>query len=182
MKETCIVSNKSAGRVVYNIKEDGIRREFFPNETRKDIRVSELEKLIQQPGGRELLYNYLWVQDREVLEYLINGEIAPEYWIKPEDLPTWMQECSLPEFQDALDFAPDGMKDLIKQYAVSLPLNDYSKRQAIKDQLGFDVSVVITNSEDETKTATKPAGRRVQAVVAETAVEEDEPKRRVVVE
>lgn len=180
MKEVCTVSNKSAGRVVYNIKEDGLRRQFFPGETKKDIKVSELQKLVQQPGGMALLYNYLMVHDREVFEYLINGKAVPEYWITPEDIPNWMQTCSLPEFQDALDFAPEGMKDLIKQYAVSLPLNDYSKRQAIKEQLGFDVNAVIENSDEDKEKAAKPAGRRVQA--AETPAQEDDtPKRRVVV-
>lgn len=178
MKETCIVSNKSAGRVVYSV--EGVRREFFPNETKRDIPVSELQKLIQRPGGRELLYNYLWVQDREILQMLINGEVAPEYYIKPSELPQWMQTCSLPEFQDALDFAPDGMKDLIKQLAVSLPLNDYAKLHAIKEQLGFDVSAVLANSDEDKDKAAKPAGRRVQTAAA-TVVEDNTPKRRVVI-
>ena len=175
MKNFCKVSNKSAGRVIYNIKEAGIRREFYPSET-KEINVSELQQLVQQPGGKELLYNYLYVNDREIIELLINGEIAPEYWIAPTDLAKWMNDCSLAEFQDALDFAPEGTKDLIKQYAVKMPLNDYSKRRAIKDQLGFDVDAVLENSDEEEK-PTQPAGRRVTAA----ATVPDIPKRRVVV-
>lgn len=65
-----------------------------------------------------------------------------------------MDSCSIDEFKDALDFAPDGTKDLIKKYAVSKPLNDYDKREAIKAQLGFDVSKAIENmkpDEDEKK-------------------------------
>lgn len=178
MKEFCKVSNKSAGRVVYNIREDGIRRVFYPHETKPQVAVSELQKLVQQPGGRELLYNYLMVHDKDILTYLINGEIAPEYWIEPENLKEWMQECSLPAFQDALDFAPEGTKDLIKQYAVELPLNDYSKRQAIKEQLGFDINNALVNSEEEKTAATKPAGRRV-ATESEEPKEEEKPKRRV---
>ena len=54
-----------------------------------------------------------------------------------------MESCSIDEFKDALDFAPNGTKDLIKQYAVSKPLNDYDKREAIKAQLGLDVSKAI---------------------------------------
>lgn len=175
MKDKCIVTNKSAGRVVYNLKEDHIRREFYPHQSR-EIAVAELEKLAQIPGGLRLLYNYLMVDDPEVIEYLVNGEVAPEYWITEKELPNWMQTCKLEEFQDALDFAPEGTKDLIKQYAVSLPLNDYSKRQAIKDQLGFDVTVAIENNkEDEPQSATKAPERRVTQSTGE-----EQKRRRVV--
>jgi hypothetical protein len=98
MKETCNVTNKSAGRVVYNIKEDGIRRVYYPQETKKDIPVSELLKVSQQPGGRALLYNYLYIDNKEVLRYLINGKEEPEYWIEEKDIPNWMNACSIEEF------------------------------------------------------------------------------------
>jgi hypothetical protein len=177
MKETCNITNKSSGRVVYNIKEDGIRRVYYPHETKKNITVNELNKLVQQPGGRELLYHYLYVDDKEVLRYLINGVEAPEYWLTEDNIPNWMNTCSLDEFKDALDFAPEGTKDLIKQYAISLPLNDYSKRQAIKDQLGFDVTAAIENSGDEEPTTKTTPGKRRVAIKEE----EKEPARRVIV-
>lgn len=155
MKNTCSVTNKNAGRTVYLIRDEGIRRTFYPGETKRDIPVSELEKLVQQPGGLSLLYNRLFINDPEVVAHLINGDPVPEYWLTEDKIPSWMQSCSLEEFQDALDFAPEGTKDLIKQYAVSLPLNDYSKRQAIKDQLGYDVTAMINNKgeENEAKSA-----------------------------
>lgn len=177
MKDKCNVANKSAGQVVYSIKEDGIRRVFYPREVKKDIPVAELTKLSQQPGGLGLIYNYLLIEDKEILESLINTEEAPEYWLTEDKIPSWMESCSLDEFKDALDFAPQGTKDLIKSYAVSIPLNDYSKRQAIKEQLGFDVTAAIENSGDETPTAaTTPGKRRVPV-----EKKEEEPARRVVV-
>jgi len=39
-----------------------------------------------------------------------------------------MTTGSLDEFLDCLDFAPEGVKDLIKTLSVELPLNDVSKR------------------------------------------------------
>lgn len=174
MKDTCSVTNKSAGRVVYKIKEDGLRREFYSHETKERIPVSELTKLVQMPGGRELFYNYLYVDDEEILRYLITGEIAPEYFITEEELPAWMESCSLAEFQDALDFAPEGTKDLIKKYAVSMPLNDYSKREAIKQQLGFDISLMIENSGDEIPAATKVSTRRVQPAAEKIVIKSEE--------
>ena len=44
MDKMCKVTNRSAGRVIYNIPEDHIRREFYNKET-KEIALSELEKL-----------------------------------------------------------------------------------------------------------------------------------------
>lgn len=177
MKDTCNVINKSAGTVIYNIKEDRIRRAFSPKEIKRNMKVSELEKLVQQPGGKELLYNYLMIDDSEIVEYLLNGKVEPEYWLKESDIPNWMNTCSLDEFKDALDFAPQGTKDLIKKYAVSIPLNDYSKREAIKEQLGFDVSKALElTKEDKTDEDTNKTTRRVAPKVQEG---ESSPKRRV---
>ena len=72
MKDKCIVYNKSAGRAVYKLPELGVRRMFYPGE-HKEISVSELEKLVQTPGGRKLIYNYLFIDDNVFIEYLING-------------------------------------------------------------------------------------------------------------
>jgi len=54
-----------------------------------------------------------------------------------------MQTGSLDEFLDCLDFAPEGVKDLIKNLAVDLPLNDVAKREAIFNKLGFNVDNAI---------------------------------------
>ena len=67
------------------------------------------------------------------------------------------------EFLDCLDFAPDGVIDLIKQYAVALPLNDVAKREALKNKFDYDVDNVINvikatkegQEEQEGKTVTK---------------------------
>jgi len=54
-----------------------------------------------------------------------------------------MQTGSLDEFLDCLDFAPDVVKDMIKDISVTLPLNDVAKRDAIKEKLNFDVARAI---------------------------------------
>lgn len=166
MKDTVTVVNKSASRVVYKLPELNIRRTLMPHEIRSDISVKELEALSQQPGGRKMLLHYLQVKDKEVIAHLLNTSPEPEYWIDDKDLPNWMNNSSLAEFQDALDFAPQGTKDLIKKYAVDMELNDYSKREAIKTQLGFDVSGAIEMnkaSKTEDTAPIKPAARRVNA-------------------
>lgn len=146
MSDTVKVSNKSASRVVYKVPELNARRTFYPHEAARDIDIKELELLSQQPGGRNLIFNYLMVHDEKVLKHLLNGNPPIEYWLTEDKIESWMTSCSLAEFQDALDFAPEGTKDLIKDYAFKMPLNDYSKRQALKEQLGYDVTQAIENA------------------------------------
>lgn len=152
MEQQYNVSNKSAGRVVYSIPELRIRRDFNIGETKK-IALSELNALSMRPGGKALLYNYLYVQDANAIENILNEEVAPEYFLTTEQIPTWIVSCSLDEFKDALDFAPEGTKDLIKQTAVNLRLNDMNKRAALKAQLGFDVTAVLENQQADKEDA-----------------------------
>lgn len=174
MKNTCNVTNKSAGVVSYTIPDMHLTRIYEANETKKNITVQELESVSQQAGGRMLLYNYLMVDDPDIANYLFN-DVAPEYWLKEADIPNWIESCSVDEFKDALDFAPLGIKDLIKKYAVSLPLKNFDKREAIKIQLGFDVTKAIELTQEDQKTtdttatktaATGNAGRRTASTVA----------------
>jgi len=50
------------------------------------------------------------------------------------------------QFLDCLDFAPAGVIELIKKFAVSLPLDNYEKRQALKAKTGLDVDKAIANA------------------------------------
>lgn len=77
-----------------------------------------------------------------------------------------LQNGSVDELLDALDFAPTGVIEIIKTQAVQLPLYDMRKREAIKKAIGFDVTAAIENSAPDTEDAAEEApvatGRRVQ--------------------
>lgn len=141
------VTNRSNGSVIYRIPEKHIRREFNKKETKR-VPFQEILEVAAQPGGRELIYNFLYIENPEAVAEGLNINAEPEYWLTEEKLPSWMQTCPLAEFKDALDFAPEGIKSLIKSYAVSLPLNDVAKRAALKDQLKFDVDKAVINVEE----------------------------------
>ena len=49
---------------------------------------------------------------------------------------------------DCLDFAPEGVIELVKKYAVELKVNDIQKRQAILDKTGFNVTSAIEINEE----------------------------------
>ena len=155
------VTNRSNGVVIYRIPERHIRREFNRKEMKK-VPFQEILEVAAQPGGRELIYNFLYIENPEAIEEGLNIAAEPEYWLTEEKIPSWMQTCPIAEFKDALDFAPEGIKSLIKSYAVSLPLNDVAKREALRVQLNFDVDRAIANNaateEDEAPVAS--TGRR----------------------
>ena len=141
------VKNRSASMVVYKIPEEGIRREFAPGETKK-VSYSELEKLSYQSGGRALMSNFLQIIDENVTDNL-NIHTEAEYYMSEEQIVELIKNGSLDAFLDCLDYAPVGVIDLLKKYAVSLPMNDIKKRQALKEKTGFDVDVAIKNMEAE---------------------------------
>lgn len=158
------VFNKSAGVVMYKIPNSpaGNVRTFSAHQ-KQTVSVQELNDLCQHPGGLELFYNYLYINDPEVVRSILQLEPEPEYWLTEDKIPSWMETCSLDEFIDALNFAPKGTKDIIKKLSVDNKLNDNNKRQAIKDILGYDVSAAIEAAEpdeDEEVSSVAPTTRR----------------------
>lgn len=159
------VKNRSTSVVVYRIPESNLRREWAPGEVKR-IPFGELEKLTYQPGGRELIANFLQIMENEVTDDL-NVHREPEYNMSEEQVRDLILNGSIDAFLDALDFAPLGVIDLIKTMSVQLPITDMAKREALKAKTGFDVDKAIENdraSKEDNKKETiadKPAERRV---------------------
>lgn len=172
------VKNRSSGKVAYSVAYNGnkIHQVYNPGEV-KIIPYEELRQLSYQHGGPELIYNYLQVGKQEILENL-NIVPEPEYYMSEKEIQEMLESGSIDAFLDCLDFAPLGVIDLIKKYAVELPLNDYNKRRIIKEKLGFDVDAAIKNNEaskEEVKKTEAPT-RRVVEKKEETA--QNAPARR----
>lgn len=163
------VKNRSASIVVYRIPEANIRREWAPGEVKR-ITWDELEKLGYQAGGRELVYNYLQVE--EAVTDMLGVKREPEYEMSEQQVKDLILTGSLDAFLDALDFAPMGVQDLIKKYAVELPIADPAKRDALKEKTGFDVDKAIANDKadkaKESKIEDVPTGRRVKPATETT--------------
>lgn len=158
------VKNRSAGSVSYVIGTH--RREFGAGETQR-VSYEELERLTYIPGGKSLIENRFLITDVEILDDLsINTQ--PESFLDEEEIKNVMAKGSLDQFLDMLDFAPIGVIDLIKKFAVELPLNNLDKVTALKEKTGFDARLALANSQDEKVEAPK-AQRRVQAAIEEEA-------------
>lgn len=143
-KDTLIkVRNRNKGTVGYTIPDLGnLHRNFQPSEI-KEIPMEELRKLSWIPGGRVLLEDYLIVEDAAAIRELLNLEPEPEYYYTEEDIIKLLNEGTMDQFLDCLEFAPDGTIQLIKDYAVKLELSDIRKREAIFKKTGFDVTSAI---------------------------------------
>ena len=150
------VRNRSNSIVIYHVDDMGVRREFQPGET-KMIPVDELWALSQKAGGAYIIRN----SDKGVIDLLKNG--------------------SVDALLDCLDFAPNGVIDLVQKYAIELPLTDTRKIRAIKEKTGFDVAKALVHKEELAAEAAAESNetdsgmeikaaptRRVQPTTAET--------------
>ena len=173
-KKMIKVINKHRGSVGYQIPELGIRRKFYPKED-KNISFDELERLSFIPGGDVILKEFLEITDEDAVMELFNKHSEPEYHYSEQDIKKLLTSGTLDQFLDCLDFAPEAVKDTIKSMAVDLPLNDMSKRQAILDKLGFDVTKAIEikntkyDGETEETIETKASGRRATPIKTDNA-------------
>lgn len=164
-KNTIIkVTNRSNGSTGYTIPDLGnLHRSFQSGET-KELTMEELRKLSYIPGGMFLLRNNLVLDNPEAIAELLN-EVEPEYYYTEEDIKTLLTTGTLAQFEDCLDFAPEGTINLVKKLSVELELNDVSKRKALLEKTGFNVTTAIeANQMDEEEVVTETKTRRAAAI------------------
>ena len=169
------VQNLAGHIVVYKIPEDNVKRIFGPDEV-KTISYSELQKLHYQAGGAVLLQNFLAIKDKAVAEeFGVPTDLYEhEYSWTQEDVDRVLTKGSLDELHDALDFAPEGIIDLIIKRAIELRIPDINKRELIQECTGHNINNMIATAvtlEQEFKTEQtkeQPKSRRVQETKTET--------------
>lgn len=180
-KDTLIkVLNRDNGRVGYVIPELGnLRRSFMEGET-KEIPFHELQKLSWVPGGMAIIKDCLVIQNEEALKALVNEDIEPEYYYTKENIEELLLRGSLAQLQDCLDFAPTGVIELVKSLAVSLEINDISKRDAIFEATGFNVTTAIAINKETAEDAAPEttSGRRAAPITTQATTAAETPQRR----
>jgi hypothetical protein len=167
--EIIIVRNRDNGIVGYKIPEmNNLKREFMPKEQKK-IAMGELRALSYIPGGDVILKELLVIENKEAVEELVYG-VEPEYFYTEEDIKRLLTKGTLDEFKDCLDFAPEGVINLIQDLAVKLEISDLDKRKAIFDKTGFNVTkaIEINYEAKEIEETTPKKERRVAVDAAST--------------
>lgn len=165
------VSNRDSGNVGYQIPESGIRRDFAIGET-KNIPIEELKQLMYVPGGEFILKNLLIVHDKNVLNEILNIETEPEYFYTEAEIKKLLTSGTIEQLQDCLEFAPDGVIEIIKKMSVDMKLPDTNKRQVITEMTGFNIDNAINVNkimevQDEAPATEKVAKRRSTPITTE---------------
>lgn len=186
------VTNRFSGIVGYDVQDMPIpHRNFQPGET-KEITFEELEKVAASTAGRKVLADYLIIKDYEAAKELL-PDIEPEYYYTEQDVKRLLETPNnYDAFLDCLDFAPDGVIDLIKKNAVDLEIPDLVKRRYIQEKTGFNVDAAITavhaktgaeeDAEKEGKTIESGKNDAPKRRVATPSMNvENKPQRRVVI-
>ena len=166
------VKNRGTGEVGYTLPDSGVRRNWAPGEVKKNITVKELEEATFVPGGLKLIQKYLIINDLDVCEYL-GLQTEPEYFYDESEIRTLLNSGSVDQLLDCLDFAPEGVIDLVKKISLETRLNDVAKREAIKKVTGFDITRALENIEFANSNNNEEEGahkRRTAPVVAEAPV------------
>lgn len=141
MENLVKVTNRSRGSVYYTIPDLGIQRSFMAGET-KQIALDELQKLQWVEGGDFMLKNYFVIDNKDALTAL-NIQTEPEYFYTEAEVKELLNNGSLAQLEDALNFAPKGVIDLIKNIAVDTKIPDMRKRELITKKTGFDIQSAI---------------------------------------
>lgn len=163
------VTNRDNGHVVYHIPDlNNLRREYAPGEV-KNVTFEEIKKLSWQPGGKKLINDFLLVENEDAVAELL-GNVEPEYYYTAEQVKELLLNGSLDALKDCIDYAPEGVRDLIKKYAVELEINDIKKREAIKTMMGFDVtSAIMVNHETAEPETDAEKARRIAPIAEKKA-------------
>ena len=161
------VKNRNNGYTGYTLP-NGVKRQFTLGQTRK-IDINELKELRDCDGGEYILKNYLIIDDQNALDFL-DLHPEPEYFYTEAEIKELLTTGSLDQLEDALNFAPQGVIDIIKDMGVKIELPDTRKRKMIFEKTGFSIDnaimvneVLSADTETTAETEDKPQ-RKAEAI------------------
>lgn len=177
MEDKVMVQNLTANKVVYHDDNGGIGRRYVFNPGQIIPMEREvIERMQYDEGGSVMLREYLSVKDDEMREIIGVPEDEVEYDFTEQDVINLLNNKDVDGIADALDFGPQGIKDLIVDKAVSLPITDRDIMAVISEATGKDIEAMIKNIEiinsDKDSEDNTPKQRRKSQSAAE------EPKQR----
>lgn len=149
----------------YILPSSGRSRRLMPDVTMR-VTAGELRELFFSPGGSILLQNYINVGNKSLAAEFGVPYDAIEYDWTEADVKKCLLKDDIDVLLDALDFAPQGIIETLKDAAIKLEINDRAKIKAISDKTGVDIDAAIKNNHaydnGDTNVADKPRQRRVR--------------------
>nr|DAL50607.1 MAG TPA_asm: Transcriptional regulator, TetR family.1, transcriptional regulator of TetR [Caudoviricetes sp.] len=144
---------------------NGTFRRFAPRAS-MSVTAGEVREVSNMPGTITLFQNYLRVDNKDLATELgvSDDSFEHEYsWGKDEIVGALTTE-PIEVLLDALDYAPDAIKESLVDFAVELEIPDVNRRKAIKEATGKDVTKMIeiknAYKDDSQKEDGKPTERR----------------------
>lgn len=141
-----------------------------------------IRNIAYNPGGRFILENRLIINDPELIKKLeLNLELEDTY--TPEDIKELLMNGSRDQLDDALNFGNEGTKELIKDTAINLEINDLEKRKIIQNYTHIDINKAIDNKSEDLEThsvqsTTETKHRKAQPF--KTVEEKKEPQYKMI--
>lgn len=173
---------------------NGTFRRFAPRGT-MSVTAGEVREVSNMPGTITLFQNYLRIDNKDLATELgvSDDSFEHEYsWGRDEIVGALTTE-PIEVLLDALDYAPDAIKESLVDIAVELEIPDVNRRKAIKEATGKDVTKMIEiknaykdepQKEDDKPTerratqkqapAKKSSGRRASSAAVDTKEEKTE--------
>lgn len=143
-----LVRNMVDHKVVYVIPELNRRVVFEPFQEKK-VPASELRALNYSNGGEVLIHNYLCILNDDMrAEFNIPSDQI-EYTWTIQDIHRVLEDLNTPieVLEDALDFAPEGIRELIVDSAVKWKIPDSNRRKVISRMTGVNIDKMIEFAE-----------------------------------
>lgn len=141
------------------------KRIELPAHGQTEIRVGDVRECSYDQGCRNIFRNYIQICNETLAQEFGIGADVVEYNWSDAEITAALTTADINVLLDALDYAPDGIKEAIVDKAVELEIPDINRRKAIYDILGIDVTQRIENAhKSETQVAApKKVQRRVSA-------------------
>ena len=109
--------------------------------------------------------DYVQICDPELAKEFGVYEDVVEYNWGDKEITEALTTAPIEVLLDALDFAPDGIKEAILDKAVELEIPDTRRREAISEALGVNVDNKIKNKRDS-QTGTEPVAKKTRRRVS----------------
>ena len=174
------VTNRDNGGVTCMLS-NGRSISFNKGETKK-VSLDDLLELNSTDGGALLIREYLVVNDKDAITAL-ELSTEPEYYYTEKEIRKLLQEGTLDQLEDCLNFAPEGVIDLLKDVALEIELPDVRKRKLIARKTGWNIDSILyvkaalnaeskdENKEDKPTRKSTPvettSGRRAEPIKSE---------------
>ena len=165
--DTITLRNFTSNTVVYRTPSTRVRRELPAGGSIK-VTAGEIREMMYDKGCADILRNYVQICNKSLaLEVGVSEDsYENEYNWTFTDIKNCLLNGSIEELADAMDFAPDGIKEAILTEAINLEIPDVRKRDIISKAMNRDVSGMIINKRkieednepaEKNKTATRRA-------------------------